>query len=120
MWYMLQDGAEYDEYGNRKKYGSGHRRESAGSGTLPRGYDRGWFLHLFICLFIITKKKYFFKFLGYQNYETEPRPVYNYPPPSRTIDTKRKAVRIFFQIYFTKSLFILTLYTTLRVVYKFY
>ena len=40
--YMLQDGAEYDEYGNRKKYGSGHRRESAGSGTLPRGYDRGW------------------------------------------------------------------------------
>merc|ERR1712223_1857439 len=64
-----RDGAEYDEYGNRKKYGSGHRRESAGSGTLPRGYDR-----------------------GYQNYETEPRPVYNYPPPSRTIDTKRKAV----------------------------
>ena len=30
---MFQDGAEYDEYGNRKKYGSG---------TLPRGYDRGW------------------------------------------------------------------------------
>ena len=50
--YMLQDGAEYDEYGNRKKYGSGHRRESAGSGTLPRGYDRGWFLHYFsVCLY---------------------------------------------------------------------
>ena len=50
--YMLQDGAEYDEYGNRKKYGSGHRRESAGSGTLPRGYDRGWFLHyIYVCLY---------------------------------------------------------------------
>ena len=59
---MLQDGAEYDEYGNRKKYGSGHRRESAGSGTLPRGYDRGWFFTLFFCLFIfhIHKKIYFF------------------------------------------------------------
>ena len=66
MWYMLQDGAEYDEYGNRKKYGSGHRRESAGSGTLPRGYDRGWFLvfTLFFCVYIshTQKKIYFFNF----------------------------------------------------------
>ena len=57
--YMLQDGAEYDEYGNRKKYGSGHRRESAGSGTLPRGYDRGWFLHYFsVCFYFTYTRKY--------------------------------------------------------------
>ena len=83
--YMLQDGAEYDEYGNRQKYGSG---------TLPRGYDRGGlFTIIFFCLFTFHKNNYISIFLGYQNYETEPRPVYNYPPPSRTIDTKRKAVR---------------------------
>ena len=41
---MLQDGAEYDEYGNRQKYGSG---------TLPRGYDRGLFTSTIQKFFLI-------------------------------------------------------------------
>ena len=67
---FFQDGAEYDEYGNRRK-------ERYGLGTRPRGYDRSD---------------------RYQ--ETEQRPVYDYPAPSRTIDTKRKAVRYYILNFF--------------------
>ena len=61
---LFQDGTEYDEYGNRKKaqYGLGSTR--------PRGYDRS--------------DRY--------PQESEPRPVYNYQKPSRTVDNDLKAV----------------------------
>ena len=60
----FQDGTEYDEYGNRK-------REQYGLGvTRPRGYDRS--------------DRY--------PQESEPRPVYNYQKPSRTVDNDLKAV----------------------------
>jgi len=67
------DGAEYDEYGNRKQYQQNQARSN-----IPRGYNRRGYL----------EEQQFEQ----QQQNPRPRPVYPNPSPKRTIDTKRKAV----------------------------
>lgn len=63
------DGAEYDEYGNRKQYGNAN-------GNLRRGYNK--------------PQQPAAESRGRPAQQERPRPVY--PPPQRTVDAKRKAV----------------------------
>ena len=70
---FLKDGAEYDEYGNRKQYQQNQARSK-----IPRDYNRRGYL----------EEQQFEQ----QQQNPRPRPVYPNPSPKRTIDTKRKAV----------------------------